>query len=473
MLTQSKRGILQRFFSPDCMISPTLRQDPVYRGREMYRSFLKIAWPALLESVLMGLVTFIDSMMVSSVGEEAVAAVGLTNQPRLLFYAIFLSMSIAVNAIVSRRFGEKRQADANRCLSTVLPITVILCALFTVLAFFVARPLLLFAGAKSDTIELAIPYFCICMVGMNFTVFSLMINAAHRACGNTRITLVTNLTANVINVIMNVVLIHGLLGFPRLGVTGAAIATMIGNISTAVISLISVLRKNGYLRLRIRELLRPNLSQLALICRIGSGSLVEQVFMRLGFFTFAKIVAELGTQEFATHQIVMTIITLSFTVGDGLSVASGALVGQNLGKKRVDFALIYSRIGQRIGICLSLVLMTVFLTAGAPLMRLFSDEAWVIRTGVHLLWIVALTSPFQIIQVECRGCLNGAGDTKFMAVVSFVSIALVRPVLAYVLCYPAGLGVYGAWISLFFDQLTRFSLAMLRFRGANWYKKKV
>ncbi len=472
MEIRQKRNLLYRFFAPEYMISPSMRQEP-YSLSGMYRSFVKIAWPALVESVLMGLVTFIDSMMVSSVGEEAVAAVGLTNQPRLLFYAVFLSMSIAVNAIVSRRFGEKKQEDANRCLATVLPITVILCAVLTVLAFAVARPLLLFAGAQADTIELAVPYFCICMVGMNFTVFSLMINAAHRACGNTRITLVTNLCANGINVIMNALLINGLFFFPKLGVTGAAIATMIGNFSTAVISLASVLRKNGYLRLRLSDLKKWDWHQLGLIFRIGSGSLVEQIFMRFGFFSYAKIVADLGTLEFATHQIVMTIITLSFTVGDGLSVAAGALVGQNLGKKRVDYALIYSRIGQRIGICLSLVLTVIFLTAGGPLMRLFSDEEWVIRTGIHLLWIVALTSPFQIIQVECRGCLNGAGDTKFMAVVSFVSIALVRPVLAYVLCYPARLGVYGAWISLFFDQFTRFALAMLRFRGSSWYKKKV
>ncbi len=468
-----KNNILYRFFAPKFMLKPEMRLDENYPAAEMYRSFAKIAWPALLESVLVGLVTFIDSMMVSSVGEEAVAAVGLTNQPKLLFYALFLSMSVAVNAIVSRRFGEKRQEDANKCLAMVLPVTVILCAVMTVIAFLTARPLLLFAGAKADTIELAVPYFCICMVGMNFTVFSLMINAAHRACGNTRITLTTNLTANIINVIMNAVLIHGLLGFPKLGVTGAAIATMIGNISTAVISLSSVLRKDRYLRLRLSYLKAWDWHQFGLIFRIGSGSLVEQVFMRLGFFSYAKIVAELGTMEFATHQIVMTIITLSFTVGDGLSVAAGALVGQNLGKKRVDYALIYSRIGQRIGICLSLVMSLIFLTAGGPLMRLFSDDEMVIRTGIHLLWIVALTSPFQIIQVECRGCLNGAGDTKYMAVVSFVSIALVRPVLAYVLCYPVGLGVYGAWISLFFDQFTRYALAMLRFRGSNWYKKKV
>ncbi len=472
-MTDGRRhGILYHLFSPDRMIGKDLRVEERYSFR-LYRSFMKIAWPALVEAVLGGLVNFVDSMMVSVVGEEGVAAVGLTGQPRMIFYSLFLSMSIAVNAIVSRRFGEKRQEDANRCLATALPVTVIVGILSTVISFIIARPLLLFAGAQEDTIELAIPYFLITMVGLNFTAFSLIVNAAHRACGNTKITLITNVTANVVNVIFNAILINGLFGFPKLGVTGAAIATLIGNVSAAVISLVSALRRNGYLRVRLKYMIHWDFPQLGLIFRIGSGSLIEQVFMRIGFFAYAKIVADLGTMEFATHQIVMTIMTLTFTVGDGLSVAAGALVGQNLGKKRPDLSLIYSRIGQRIGICIALLMVAVFTAAGAPIMRLFSDEDMVIRTGVYLLGILAVAAPFQVVQVECRGCLNGAGDTKFMAVVSFVSIALVRPVLAYLLCYPVGWGIYGAWLSMLIDQWIRFGLALWRFSGSAWYQKKV
>ena len=165
------------------MVKDSEKLGDSYDAKAMYSGFVKIAWPALMESVLIGLVSFVDSVMVSSVGETAVAAVGLTNQPRLLFYAIFLSLSIAVNAMVSRRFGEKDQKRANQVLAMVLPLAVLLCAAFTVTAFFVSRPLLMFAGAQEDTIDLAIPYFCITMIGMNFTVISLIINAAQRGSG--------------------------------------------------------------------------------------------------------------------------------------------------------------------------------------------------------------------------------------------------------------------------------------------------
>lgn len=471
-------NLFKKLVLPEYMVRPSLRPadccpEKDYPAKEMYRNFIRIAWPALMESVLIGLVSFVDSVMVSSVGETAVAAVGLTNQPRLLFYAIFLSLSVAVNAMVSRRFGEKDQKRANQVLSMVLPISVILCALFTVIAFLVSRPLLLFAGAQADTIDLAIPYFRITMVGMNFTVISLIINAAQRGSGNTKISMTTNLSANLVNVVFNALLINGLFFFPKLGVIGAAIATMLGNMASAVISVRSLCVKGRFLRLDLREMFRWDIEQLKTVFSIGSGSLVEQVFMRIGFFSYAKLVAELGTTEFATHQIVMSIITLSFTCGDGLGVASSALVGQNLGRKRPDHSLIYGSIGQRFGACISVILVLLFTFGGGFLVRLFSDEAEIITVGRHLLYIVAVTAPFQVGQVIYRGCLNGAGDTRFTAIVSFVSIALVRPVLTYILCYPMGWGVYGAWVSLFIDQLTRFAFTTYRFNGDNWYRKKI
>ncbi len=467
-------NILTKFLAPSSMVPDSLRKaDDPYEGRELYRNFVKIAWPALMESVLIGLVSFVDSIMVSTVGEVAVAAVGLTGQPRLLFYAIFLSMSIAVNAMVARRFGEKDQRRANQILAMLLPISVILCILFTVVAFVISEPLLLFAGAKPDTIDMAIPYFRITMLGMNFTVISLIINAAQRGSGNTKISMTTNLAANGVNVVFNALLINGLFFFPKLGVMGAAIATMMGNMASAVISVVSLCKKGRFLQLSVKDMFHWDMAQLKTALSIGSGSLVEQLFMRFGFFSYAKLVAELGTMEFATHQIVMSIITLSFTVGDGLGVASSALVGQNLGKKRPDLSIVYGKIGQRFGLAISILLVLIFTFAGGLLVRCFSDDPEVIRVGRHLLYIVAVTAPFQVSQVIFRGCLNGAGDTKFTAVVSFVSIALVRPVLTYVLCYPVGLGVYGAWISLLLDQLTRFGFTRFRFHGAGWYLKKI
>ena len=466
---------IKGLYLPQYMIRAERKLGPAedYRPGTMYGTFVRVAWPALLETVLAGFINFVDSVMVSSVGEEAIAAVGLTNQPRLIFYAIFFALSVAVNAIVARRYGEGNREGANQCLAQVLPLALILSVSLCGIAILTARPMLFFAGAKADTIEMASQYYVIVMVGTIFSAITLMINAAQRGSGNTRISMVTNISANLVNVVFNALLINGLFFFPKLGVTGAAIATLMGNVVSTAIAFASILKKDRFLRFNLRSCLRIYPDYLRLLCKIGSGAIVEQVFLRIGFFTTAKLVADLGTMAFATHQSCMSIVNLSFTVGDGLGVAASALVGQNLGRRRPDWSTIYGGIAQRIGAGVSVGLMLLFTLGGGMLMRLFTDEPAMIETGKTLLIILAILTPAQITQVIFNGCLRGAGDTRYTAMVSLISVAILRPMMTYLLAYPVGFGVVGAWLAMLIDQFTRLICSAIRFMSGKWSKIKV
>ena len=442
-------------------------------SRSMYAIFLKMAYPALLESILIGVISFVDTLMVSTLGEQSIAAVGLTTQPRMIFLAVITSLTIGVNAVAARRKGQQNQEGANRVLEQTLPIVFLLSLLFFITSYIFSEPLLRFAGAEDDTISEAVSYYRITMLGLIFVSVSLTINAAQRGCGKTRISMTTNLVANIVNVIFNALLINGLFFFPKLGVTGAAIATALGNFCAMVMSLRSVRKKAGYLFLRFRRLFAFRFESLGPVFKVFSGSACEQVFMRIGFFTFAKTIAELGTIEFATHQVGMTLLGLIYTVGDGLSVATSALVGQNLGKKRPDHALVYGKISQRIGWLFSTVIFISSILFRRQLFMLFSDDPTVIDAGEIIAILIAFISVAQIQQVMFSGCLRGAGDTRYMAFASLISVGILRPGLAYILCYPLGFGLIGAWMSLVFDQFLRFALSATRFYGQKWCKVKL
>ena len=120
--------------------------------------------------------------------------------------------------------------------------------------------------------------------------------------------------------------------------------------------------------------------------------------------------------------------------------------------------------------CISSVLCIVFVACAAPIMRLFTQEAHIIAAGIPLLYITAIVTFAQTSQVVFSGCLRGAGDTKFVAMVSFISILFVRPILSYLLCYPLGLGLIGAWIGIIIDQYTRLGLTLYRFSTGKWTK---
>lgn len=469
---------LSNLYSSEGMSRKMKIHGDIPQTKSLYKDFMKMAWPAMVESILMSLVNLVDSIMVSGCGTNAVAAVGLTTQPRMIFYAVFFALSIAVTAIVSRRKGQNDREGANACLAQSLGLVAVLAVVLCGTAVIVAEPLLLFSGANNDTLADSMVYFRITMIGLMFTSFGMIINAAQRGSGNTKISMRTNVVANLTNIFFNAMLINGIWIFPEMGVTGAAVATLIGNIASFGMSVYSICGKNKFLRFNFSGMLRWDINMLKTIGRVSLGAGTEQVFMRIGFFIYAKLVADLGTPEFATHTICMNITTLSFACGDGLSVAASALIGQNLGKVRPDLATLYSKAGQRVGIILSALLILLMIFGGNWMLGLFADPAdinyqFVMEKGRILTYFIALVSPGQISQVVYNGALRGAGDTKYVAVTSAISIGLVRPITAYIFCYPFGFGLFGAWISLLIDQYMRLGFSAYRFMSGKWQKIRI
>ena len=437
-------------------------------SRAAYSNFYRIAWPSALEALLVALIGAIDTIMVGTLGEGAIAAIGITNQPKFILLAIIFSLNTGITAVTARRKGQNNQTDANRCIRTGILFSLCVSLLMAFLGYLFARPILLFAGADHTYLAEAMDYFRILMFSLPFQALNLTINAAQRGCGKTKISMYSNIISNLINIPFNFILINGIGIFPRLEVKGAAIATLMGAIAAFIISSSTLLRRNGYLTFHHKAgwSLRKDIT--GAIFKVSSSAFVEQVFMRIGFLAYAAIVARLGTTQYATHLICMNILTLSFCFGDGLSIAASALVGQNLGAKRPDLSIIYGKTGQRLAFMISCVIFLIFLFGRTFLVSLFSEEAAIITLGANVMILAALGTHLQTSQVVLSGCLRGAGDTGFVAITSLISVALVRPLLTYLLCFPVGLGVYGAWVALLVDQLFRFLSSYYRFSGGKW-----
>ena len=465
--------VLSKLLRTRAMLRREEPLGPIPGDGALLKETLRIAWPSMLESFLVALVGFIDTIMVSSLGTAAIAAVGLTTQPKFICLAVFLSLNVAVSALVARRRGEQDPVRANRVVVQSILLTLGLTLVISVLAVAFADPIMQLAGTASDTHEDAAAYFRIITGGMVFNTLSMVINAAQRGAGNTRIAMKTNIVANGVNIVFNYLLIGGNLGFPRLGVRGAAIATVLGTVVACGMSIHSVLRRGGFVCLRGRIRVSFDRETMRAIANIGSSTLAEQLFLRIGFLTYSIIVANLGTVAFAAHQVGMNILSISFSFGDGLSVASVALVGRSLGEGRRDLARIYGGICQKVGIFFAAVLSVIYLLFSRQIFLLFSEETDILSYGDMIMRLMVVVVFLQISQVVFTGCLRGAGDAKYTALVSLVSVAFVRPFSGWLLCYPLGLGLFGAWLGLAIDQLVRFTMTYVRFRQGKWVYLKI
>ena len=201
---------------------------PVEEGqlKQLYKQSLSIAWPSTVEGALLSIISSVDTMMVGTLGAAAIASVGLTSQPRMILLICAQALCVGTTALCARRKGANNPEGANSCLAQSLGVVTALGLLMMLVGYFGADWFMRLAGANEDTLEMSVAYFRIISLGIPLNCWSLCICAALRAIGHTRITMVSNMIANLVNVCLNYLLIYGKFGFPRWGVMGAAVATM-------------------------------------------------------------------------------------------------------------------------------------------------------------------------------------------------------------------------------------------------------
>jgi len=443
--------------------------------KQQVKDVLKIAWPAMLESFFTAFVGLVDSFMVSGLGAEAVASVGLTTQPKFVGLALFFAVNVSISALVARRKGEQNREGANRIFLTALTFIVVAAVIISALLVAFADPIIHLCGSEPDTHEGAVAYFRIIMGGMIFNCIQMGVNSAQRGCGNTKITMRTNLVANTINVIFNFLLIQGHLGFPALGIRGAALATVLGTVVACVMSVLSVCGKDTFVSLRyiIEEKIKPGFVAFANIVKVGYSVFAEQILLRVGFMATSLMAAAQGTQAMAAHQVGMNIMGLSFSFGDGLQATAVALIGYSLGANNPELAKKYGSICRFIGGCISVVLAGLYLVGGGWLYGMFFEEQAIVDIGIGIMRVIALIVVLQISQVIYMGCLRGAGDTLYTAIVSTISVTIMRTAGSFFFCYVMNWGIIGIWMGVVADQLSRLILGSVRFKKGKWMKIKI
>lgn len=442
----------------------------------IFKDTINMAWPSVAESVLVVLAGMVDTYMVAGLGKPSVAAVGLTNQPKYFIFSVFFAINIAISSLVARRVGEGKREDANTLFSAGFRYVLGVGALLSILCVVFAHPLMQFSGAKSDTIDISVRYFKIIMGCSLFNLISLYINAAQRGSGNTKIAMTTNITSNIVNVVMNYLLIGGHCGFPKLGVEGAAIATVIGTVVACIMSFRTILKEDSFICIKfiLKNKLKITMEHIRTLSKIGSTILGELLLTRVGFMITAILTAKLGTVRYAAHQVGMNFMNLGFAFGDGLQVAAVALIGRSLGEKNPDKARAYASCGQKIGLKIALVISAIMLVFGKPIFGLyFPHDEKMLEYGFLISCFIAVIMPIQISKIVFNGTLRGAGDVKYTLYTSTVSVTIIQPIVTQVLLINFKLGLVGVWVSILTSQAALFILFYLRFRKGKWAEVKI
>lgn len=440
---------------------------------QIRRRIVNLAMPALVEMTLMTLVSMADMIMVGRLGPWAITAVGLSNQPMFVAMSVFMSLNVGATALVARSIGAGKPEDAFRVARQALVIASVMGSLLAAAGVLFAGSILALMGAEPDALIPGTRYLRIVAAGLFFQGATVSLGASLRGAGDTKTPMSVNLVANIVNVIGNYLLIFGHFGFPRLGVTGAAIPTIISRFVAFVLIMRKVFGHRGAIKMSVTDNFRYDKETVRRIFKIGLPAAMEQLVMRSGQMLFARIVSSFGTVTYAAHQVALNVEGLSFTPPQAFQTAATALTGQSLGAKRPDRAMKVGQEARLLGICMAAVTGSVLFVLGRYVVLLYTDDSFVIDLSSSMLKIIAIAQPFMATNFVLAGALRGAGDTKWTLYITMAGIWGVRIVTAYLLAIRLNMGLSGAWIAMALDMMTRAVLVNFRFRAGHWTKLNV
>ena len=459
-----KEGKYKKYKLPDGVDKGMMRSD-----------ILTIALPSLVELVLTSLTSMADQIMVGrlpgQLGVQALSAVGLCMNPKFILMTALMAINTGTTAVVARYRGMGNQEKANQTFKQSLIFNIFLSAIMMVIGVVFARELIgLIAGSgiSETTVEYAVTYFRIQMYGFIPLMMTNTVTSTLRAIGDSKMPMVYNTIANVVNLFFNYGLIYGKLGMPEMDVAGASLATVIGQCVAFVIAMYIMFSKKRYVYIDFKEKTGYNKTIMSNVLGIGLPSMLEQLCLRIGIIIYSRIVASLGDISYATHMVCMNIQSLTFMSGMAFQNSATTLMGQSLGRRRLDMADNYTRMTRNISFWISCIIGVVLALFGGQIVNIYNSTPEIVEMGGKLLAIVAITQPFQSSQFVTTGALRGAGDTKYPAVVIFICTLIVRSVLGYIFVIQLDMGLVGAWFAIVVDQLLKTAMIFARYNTGKW-----
>lgn len=431
------------------------------------REVLFMSFPIVIAFLSFSMMGIVDTLIMGRVGTAEQGAVGLGGLLAWGFAALFTGSFTALNTFVAQDFGAMAFGKIRRPVYAAISLIPFITAF--VWFFIPWFPDLISAfGTETTVAPLVVKYLKIRILGLPFLLLIFATVSFLRGLGDMRTPMINTILANIINAVLSIILVFGLIGFPKMGLAGAAIASVISGIFEAVFNLaVFWSRKNNALY-QTRSICRPRLDEIARLFKVGFPIGLMWVADIMVWTVFAVYSATLDPTSLAAHMILFQILHLSFLPAAAISTAGQTLVGQYIGAKRIDFATKAANRAIAVGVgymTFAGIAMAVF---RYPLIGAFNPDPEVIYVGVRLCLIAALFQPFDGVCIIVSGVLRGAGDTRYpLLAVLFAGIIVFAPCV-YLLGEIMEWGIYGAWAAALTYSLSFAFLVGYRYLRGAW-----
>ena len=433
---------------------------------------IALIWPLLLEQFLSVSMGFADTFMVSGVSEAAVSSVSLVDSLNVLITQILSALASGGAVIASQYLGRKDEENAKHSAAQLYFVLGVGTIIVMSMVMIFSRPILglVFGSIEDDVMAFAQLYFWISALSYPFVGIYNAGAALFRAQGNSKISMRASLVMNMINIAGNAVLIYGF----KMGVLGAAIATLTGRVFAAAWVFSKQQSRINPLRVASIRDLKPNGAQIKRILGIGVPTGLENGMFQIGKLCVSSLTATLGTAAIAANAVANSISTIANIPGSTMSLAAIPVIGRCLGagEKKQARHYAYILMGIAMGGLLVTNIVLFFLIPTITGWFNLSEEAAGLCVQVvrwfDVFSIFAWATSFTLPNV-----LRSGGDSKFTMAVSIVSMWFCRVLLSYFFVIQLHMGLLGVWMGMFLDWIVRSILFCRRFIKGKWMEHRV
>ncbi len=433
------------------------------------REVLAMAWPIILSSVSYTVMEFCDKWMVSQLGTAPLAAVGSASIWSFTLSTLLIGTVGCVSTFAAQSLGRGNLSHCANYAWQGLYLSFFVGALLLLL-WPLAGPLFGVMGHSPEVTGLEMLYFRIRVIGYMPMACAVGLAGFFQAVNHPRVPMWVAILSVIANLIFNYLLIFGKFGFPALGVAGAAIGTVLAVYLHALLLLAIFLSARYDARFQSRSAWRFSPRRVRELIRIGAysgGSMFLDVANWSIFTSF--IVGSFGDVQLAAHTIALSFMHVSFMPAVAMNQAVAALVGQWVGRKDIPRAKHRTYVALRISAAYMFLMGIFFAVFGPQIIGgLFSDDPAVIALGHRLLLLAAVFQGFDAVNIICMGGLRGAGDTRWMMWVMFITAYLVFLPMALFCAFTLGGEAFGAWIAASLYIVGLSGMLFHRFHSEAW-----
>jgi putative MATE family efflux protein len=433
-----------------------------------------LAWPIIGINVLTVLALAVDTAMCGRLPEheEALTGLGFATQVSFLLMVAMMGLTVGTVATVARAFGAGHGERIAHVLRQSSQLTVLLGIGVAVVGNLLARPLLELLGASGTNIEEGLRYLRPMLTGAVFSYLLILYAAVCRGVGNTRLPFAVSAVQNVLNFVFNYGLILGHYGMPALGVQGAALGT-VGSQAIAVVLIVALLKRGRLPQIELLLSPAPFDRTLATdLVRIGTPAALDMLVLNASFLSIVGMLGRIDDLAVAAHGIGLRIQALAFVPGMSIAQATGALVGQALGRSSLDEAQKVVRASIVMATVVMSTLAMAIIGAAPGIVSLFDIAAGTPLSSLTVTWMKVLGYGLPIVgfTISLVGMLQGAGATNTSLRINVWSTLAVQIPLSWLLGFPLGLGAFGVWLAFPLSFIVKAVMLGWAWREGSWAK---